>query len=123
MAARTPEEVNRLFVEALNAGDLAGLVALYEPHASLMPSPGRLVEGTAGIRESLAGFLAGKPKMSLTTRLVAKSGGLAVTAAKWELSMTDGKPSTMTGQSMEVVRCQSDGRWLYAIDLPFGTAA
>jgi ketosteroid isomerase-like protein len=29
----------------------------------------------------------------------------------------------MTGQSVEVVRRQPDGRWLFAIDLPFGTGA
>jgi ketosteroid isomerase-like protein len=56
---------------------------------------------------------------------VAQSGDLAVLTAKWELSMTgqDGKPAQMTGQSMEVVRRQSDGRWLFVIDLPFGANA
>ena len=34
MAARTPDEIDRLFAQALNAGDLDGLVALYEPQAS-----------------------------------------------------------------------------------------
>jgi uncharacterized protein (TIGR02246 family) len=125
MNARTPEDTDRLFAEALNAGKLDDLVALYEPQATLMPSPGKLVAGTTAIRESLAGFLAGKPRMSLTPRLVAQGGDVAVVTAKWELSVTgpDGKPATMTGQSVEVVRRQADGRWLFAIDLPFGVGA
>ena len=125
MAARTPKDVDRLFAEALNAGNLDALVALYEPQATLMPSPGTLVTGTAAIHESLAGFLAGKPTMSLSARLVAQSGELAVTSAKWELAMTDpdGKPATMTAQSVEVVRRQPDGSWRAVIDLPFGTGA
>ena len=90
-----------------------------------MPSPGTLVSGTAAIRESLSGFLAGKPKMTLTAKVVAQSGDLAVTSAKWQLSMTglDGKPANMTGESVEVVRRQTDGTWRAVIDLPFGAGA
>jgi len=125
MTARTPEDLDRQFAEALNSGNLDALVALYEPQAALTPMPDKLVSGTAAIRESLAGFLAGKPHITLTPRLVAQSGDVAVVTAKWELSMTgpDGKPANMTGQSVEVVRRQSDGRWLFAIDLPFGVGA
>jgi uncharacterized protein (TIGR02246 family) len=125
MAARTPEDVDRLFVQALNAGRIDELVALYEPQATLMPSPGKLVTGTAPIRESLAQFVAGKPKMTLTPRLIAQTGDLAVIGSKWDLSMTDpdGKPAQMKGESVEVVRRQADGRWLFAIDLPFGPSA
>jgi len=125
MSARTPQDVDRLFAEALNAGQLDALVALYEPQGTLMPSPGKLVTGTAAIRESLAGFLAGKPKMTITARLVAQSGDLAVTSAKWEMSMTgpDGKAANMTGESVEVVRRQDDGSWRVVIDLPFGAVA
>jgi uncharacterized protein (TIGR02246 family) len=125
MAARTPEDLDRLFAEALNAGSLDALVALYEAKATLMPAPDKLVTGSAAIRESLGGLLAGKPKMALTPRLVSQTGDLAVVTAKWELSMTghDGKPVKGTGQSVEVLRRQPDGRWLFAIDLPFGTGA
>ena len=124
MPAKTPEDTDRLFAEALNAAKLDDLVALYEPQATLMPSPGKLVTGAAAIREALAQFVAGKPKMSLTPKIVAQSGDLAVVTANWQLAMTgpDGKPAKMTGQSVEVVRRQADGRWLFVIDLPFGVA-
>jgi hypothetical protein len=32
MTPRTPEDVDRLFGEHMNAGDLDALVGLYEPH-------------------------------------------------------------------------------------------
>jgi uncharacterized protein (TIGR02246 family) len=125
MAARTPEDVDRLFVDALNAGRIDDLIALYEPQATLMPSPGKLVTGSAAIRESLQQFIAGKPKMTLHPRLIAQTADLAIIGSKWQLSMTgpDGKPAQMQGESVEVVRRQSDGRWLFAIDLPFGPNA
>jgi len=125
MPAHTPEEIDSLFAQALNAGNVDALVALYEPQASLMPSPGTLVAGTAAIREALAAFVAGKPAMQIAPRLVSQSGDLAVVTAKWQLAMTgqDGKPAQMQGQSVEVVRRQSDGRWLFVIDLPFDVEA
>jgi uncharacterized protein (TIGR02246 family) len=125
MPANTPEDTDRLFAEALNASRIDDLVALYEPHATLMPSPGKLVTGSSAIREALAPFIAAKPKMSLKPKVVAQSGDLAVVTAAWDLAMTgqDGKPANMTGQSVEVVRRQSDGRWLFVIDLPFGASA
>ncbi len=125
MPAKTPEDTDRQFAQALNAGRIDDLVELYEPQATLMPSPGKLVTGAVAIREALAQFVAGKPKMSLTPKVVAQSGDLAVVTAKWELAMTgpDGKPANMTGQSVEVVRRQVDGRWLFVIDLPFGAEA
>lgn len=124
MAAHRPEDVDKEFAQALNAGDLDALTAIYEAQATLMSSPGTLVTGTAAIREALAGFVAGKPKMTLSAKLVAQCGELAVTSAKWELAMTgpDGKPTQMSAQSVEVVRRQPDGTWRAVIDLPFGTA-
>ena len=125
MAARTPAEVDLLFAQALNAGNLDALVSLYEAQAALMPSPGNLVAGTAAIREALAAFVAGKPHITLTPRVVSQSGELAVVTAKWQLAVTgpDGKRANMEGQSVEVVRRQSDGSWRFAIDLPFGVNA
>jgi uncharacterized protein (TIGR02246 family) len=125
MAARTPEELDTLFGRALNAGDLDALVALYEPQASLMPSPGKVVVGAPAIREALAAFVGAKPRITLTPRLVSQAGDLALVTAKWELGLNgdDGKPAKMHGQSVEVVRRQADGTWRFAIDMPFGVEA
>ena len=125
MHARTAEEIDTLFVKALNEGDIDALVSLYEPQASLMPSPGKVVSGTSAIRDVLAGFLAAKPSMTMTARTLADTGDVALVSASWQMSMTgpDGKPATMIGRSVEVVRRQADGRWLFAIDFPFGTDA
>ena len=122
MAARTPEDLDRLFAGAMNAGNLDALVALYEPQASLTPAPGKVAVGIDAIREALGGFLDGRPKMALSPRVVARSGDLALLTSKWELAMTgpDGKPAQMRGQSVEVARRQPDGNWLFAIDLPLG---
>ena len=43
-------------------------------------------------------------------------------SGQWQLGMTgpDGKPVELAGRSVEVVRREPDGRWLFAIDEPFG---
>jgi len=106
----------------MNAGNQDGLVELSESDACLTPAPGKVVVGIDAIREALRGFLDGKPKMTLSPRVVARSGDLALLTSKWELSMTgaDGKPAKMGGQSVEIARRQPDGNWLFAIDLPLG---
>jgi ketosteroid isomerase-like protein len=98
---------------------------LYEPQAALMPSPGNVVIGTAAIREALAGFLAAKPTITTSGKLVAQTGDIALLANQWTLALTgpDGKPTTMSGNAVEVARRQPAGHWLFAMDMPFGMDA
>jgi len=122
MPARKPEELDRLFATAMNAGDLDALVALYEPEAIIVPTPGQTAAGTAAIREALSAFVAMKPAVTLTARTLAQAGDIALISARWELAGTgpDGAPVRMAGQSAEVARRQPDGSWLFVIDNPWG---
>jgi uncharacterized protein (TIGR02246 family) len=121
MPARAPEELDKLFISAMNAGDLEAVVALYEPNASLASQPGQVVTGTAAIREALRGFLARKPKFTAEARPTVHAGELAMTSLRWQLTATgpDGSPISMTGHSAEVARRQPDGSWRFVIDNPF----
>ena len=122
MPARKPEELDVLFVQAFNAGDIEAMMKLYEPAASLTPQPGQIVSGTKALREALSGFVAMKPRMTLEARTLAEAGGIALTTSKWVLEGTgpDGKPMKAEGQSAEVARRQPDGTWLFVIDNPHG---
>jgi uncharacterized protein (TIGR02246 family) len=122
MPVRHPEELDRLFAAALNAGDLEALMKLYEPEATLTPEPGKVVAGASAIREALSGFLAAKPRMTIANKVLAQTGDIALVTAQWQLSGTgpDGKPMMLSGQSVEVCRRQADGSWLFAIDTPWG---
>ena len=57
MPAREPEQLHSLFEQAFNAGDMAALMALYEPDAALIPQPGVTVQGSAAIGDALRWFL------------------------------------------------------------------
>ena len=124
MPARRPEDLHRLFAEALNAGDADAVMALYEPGASLVPQPGQVATGTEAIRAALDGFLALKGTVSVETRRVLAVGDLALLYGQWRLTGTapDGSPLDLGGRDVEVARRQPDGTWLYVIDDPYGDA-
>ncbi len=100
-------------------------MALYEPHATLVPQQGNPVKGKEAIRTGLAGLIALKPKITMNVFQVLQAGtDLAVLYNDWSATGTgpDGTPITMTGKAIEVVRRQPDGTWLFAVDDPFGRA-
>ena len=121
MPAMNPVELDQLFGEALNSGNLQSLLDLYEPDASFNPVPGQEVHGKEAIREALEGFIAMKPKITMTTKVLAQTADVALCTGNWHLTGTgpDG-PMDMNGQSVEVARKQSDGSWLFIIDNPYG---
>jgi uncharacterized protein (TIGR02246 family) len=123
MAARTPEDCDRLFAQYLNAGNLDALVSLYEARASFVPQEGATVHGLAGIREALAGVVAMKPKLTMNvTKVVAAGDDLAVLYNDWTMTATgpDGAAVNGSGKAIEIVRRQADGTWRFAVDDPFG---
>ena len=124
MPARTPEEVHKLFTQYFSAGDIDAMVSLYEPAAVLLPQPGQKVSGHAAIKDALAAFLAMKGKFQMAPPKVIQTSDIAIAFADWTLDAVgaDGSPIKLSGQTSDVVRRQPDGRWLIAIDSPFGPA-
>lgn len=123
MPARRPEECDTLLIEALHADDIEAAVALYEPDASFVLQSGEGITGRQAIREAMRAFLALKPKFSMEVNAV-HNGDLALLRSQWSLNGTgaDGKPVAMSGKSIEVVRRQADGTWLFVIDDPNGVS-
>lgn len=108
--ARTPEDLTRLFVERANAGDAAGLAAIYEEHAVMAYPPGRVTVGREAIRVLWESILANRPyfepEASLPTLV---SGDIALTATA---------PKDGAGARAQVARRQPDGTWLRLLDQP-----
>jgi len=124
MPANKPEECDILIEKALNGRDLEAAVALYEPNASFVLASGEVITGRDAIREALKGFLAFE-EIRFTRGISATQSGdgsLAMLRAAWTATAPgpDGKPVTVTGKNVEVVRRQSDGTWLFVIDNPRG---
>ena len=108
--AHEPDDLTRLFVERANAGDAAGVAALYEPEAVMAYPPGEITMGRDGIRALWEQILANaptfKPEPPLPTLV---SGDIALTST----ISRDG-----TGVRAQVARRQADGTWMRLLDQP-----
>ena len=120
MPIHQPEELPELAVQAINAGDVDTLVALFEPEACMSPEPGQVITGTQAIREALSGFLAMKPKLTQEVKTLSQTSDIALITANSHLTGTspDGNPVDRRVQSVIVLRRQPDGTWLVVIDNP-----
>jgi ketosteroid isomerase-like protein len=107
--AERPEQIGQLFLECLNAGDLEGLMSLYEEGAVLANSSGTFLIG----HEQIRGFYRSLISRKLTFEPGVQSvplvqGGLALTSTR----IPNGDVTA------EVARKQADGSWRWVLDQP-----
>lgn len=107
--ATEPNDLGKYFIERANAGDVDGLVALYEPDAVVAFPPGSVATGHAEIRKMYEQFVAVAPVLTPGRQQPALvSDDLAMTVAK-----------QVNGDvTVEIARRQPDGTWLWAVDQP-----
>jgi hypothetical protein len=102
-----PQHLERLLVARQNAGDVDGMVALFEPGAVIDCGDGRLVRGLEAIRSFYVETIASGRKFAFGEQRPALiCGDLALTSTR----LADGDVTS------EVARRQSDGTWLWVID-------
>jgi ketosteroid isomerase-like protein len=105
--AISPNDLEKLFVERANAGDLSGLLALYEKNAVLDNGKGEVATGQDQIWAFLEGFLADCPQLDSSDQAPALvSGDLALTSSR----LANGEITA------EIARRQGDGSWLWVVD-------
>ena len=124
MAATTPQDMLDDFLAKFNAGDVEGVLAHYESDAAFVDEPGKVVQGTDALRESLNKFLSMKPTLTLVKTETILAGDIGSNYAKWTITGTgpDGEPVSMEGVAIDVIRRQPDGSWKMVIDNPWGPA-
>ena len=108
--AMRPEEITGLFVERSNAGDAAGVAALYEQDAVMAYPPGGQTRGRQAIRALWEKVLAGGPRFEPEPPLPTLVSG--------DIALTSSIAKDGTGVRVQVVRRQPDGSWLRLLDQP-----
>jgi ketosteroid isomerase-like protein len=112
MGAKQPGELSQLFAKYVGAGDIDGVVSLYEPNAASPDEAGNVHSGLDAIRAAMKPFTDMKPDLNCDARKVVEAGDVALIHNYWSM------PGT-TGHAIEIARRQADGSWLYVIDDPF----
>jgi uncharacterized protein (TIGR02246 family) len=122
--ATSPAHLMSLFARRAAAGDVDGLMALYEPGAVFEPQLGTVLRGPDAIRAALTAFAAMRPRIEYTGEAdCVIVDDIAIVANTWTVTGTlrDGGTHRETGLSADVLRRQPDGSWLILIDQPRGT--
>ena len=105
--ARDPQELERLLIDRQHAGDVDGMVSLFEPQAVVDCGEGKFLHGHADIRRYFTEIVASGRKFARGVQQPALiCGDLALTSTR----LPDGSVTA------EVARRQRDGTWLWAID-------
>jgi uncharacterized protein (TIGR02246 family) len=123
--ATSPAHLMLLFAERAAAGDVDGLLALYEPEGVFEPRLGTVLRGTDQIRPALTEFAALAPKIEYVGDPdCVIVDDVAIVANTWTMTgrLPDGTTVREGGLSADVLRRQGDGSWLILIDQPRGTA-
>jgi ketosteroid isomerase-like protein len=107
--AQQPDDLPRLFLERANAGDVEGLVALYEPTAVLAFPPGHLSVGHDQIRRTYQQLLATRPTFT--------AGPQAPTLRNGDYALTSTALPT-GGATAEGAHRQPAGTWRWILDNP-----
>jgi uncharacterized protein (TIGR02246 family) len=112
------EEGDKAFQDAVNSGDLEGVVNWYEPNAVFVPEPNQVFRGRDEIRKAFAGFMDMEPKLHLNLKSLHHAEDIALGVYEWSLDGKgpEGNPASVGGETAVVFRRQADGRWLLLID-------
>jgi ketosteroid isomerase-like protein len=106
-AAHDPQDLERFLIARQRAGDVEGMVALFEPQALVDCGEGRSLRGREEIRQYFVEIVASGRKFARGEQQPAMvCGDLALTSTR----LPDGSVTA------EVARRHSDGTWLWAID-------
>ncbi len=102
-------KLTQAWEKAYNAGDAAGVAALYGKDATVMPPNAEPASGSSAIRTFFDGDVKSGAKNALTIQDVTGSGDYAVETGKWVATSADGKHLDH-GQYVTVYK-KADGGW------------
>jgi ketosteroid isomerase-like protein len=110
IARKAIEANSKIFIDAFNKGDAAGVAALYAMDAKLLPPNEKLVEGQENIQTFWGrAATAGVKMVSLTTSDVTASGVYAIETGKFVTTMPTASGGTTTDEGKFVVVWQRQG--------------
>ncbi|WP_128331483.1 DUF4440 domain-containing protein [Apibacter sp. HY039] len=118
----SPDQMNQCFADAYNSGDLNRINALFEKEAKIVKYNGDIISGFEKMNEEHLNLLKLGGKMTSVNKYCIETEDIAMLRADWKIETKNEKSEdiTITGSSVELIRRQKDGTWLYIVDNPFG---
>lgn len=123
MSGQTPLEAVEQLIRAINDQDVELAVSQYEPGGALVRGSREVAMGVGALRNAFEGIK--ERGLIVTTKRykVIEAGDIALYCLEWSGNETapDGSSVQIGGKSTDVLRRQSNGGWLIALDNPMGT--
>ena len=119
-----PAKLPVLFQDALNAGDVDGVLALFAPGAGMRTVAGEHIAGAEALRAEIGGTVAARGRLTNVQRHTVVGAETALLVTDWTLEIDgpDGERIAPTGTTANVARRGTDGGWRFAVLNPLGTA-
>ena len=117
-----PQDWPALFTRRLNAGDLDGVVALYDPDARFVTESGETFVGRDQVRRVVAGLTEAKTRMQSKVVQAVAAGDVAVLYTDFQGTTVgpSGETVEVNQKAIEVLRRQPDGSWRILVGDPWG---
>ena len=115
-----PQDLPRLYAEAMAASDIETIVSFYAPNAILMTPEGPVAAGTDDIRALMTRNFAGGARLSMRFNQAQLDGGNghAVMVWDWVLAAAlEGQATQRRVRTMMYLKQGADGAWLIAADM------
>ncbi|MEY9872502.1 uncharacterized protein (TIGR02246 family) [Streptacidiphilus sp. MAP12-33] len=119
-----PARLPILFQDALNAGDVDAVLALFAPDAGMRTVTGETVTGAEALRAEIGGTVAARGRLTNVQRhtLVGADTALLVTDWTMEIDGPAGARVAPTGTTANIARRSTDGGWRFTLLNPLGLA-
>lgn len=108
------------YTQAVVAGDVDAVVAVYTENAVLLPPNTAMVQGRAAIRAASEADTLVTQELTLTSAEIDGRGDVAFDRGTWTwtgLAADTAEAVTETGNYLVIARKQADGSWLWAVDI------
>ena len=119
-----PAAFPEAFEDALNAGDMERITALYDDAAVLRTQAGETASGPDAVRSEMGRLISAGASIANTLRHVVRHGDTALIIVDYVLRLSGpaGAPITVRGAATNVLRLQPGRGWRMIIANPQGTA-
>ena len=119
-----PARLPFAFEDALNAGDVEAILALFSPDATMRTPAHEVLTGSDELRGEIVRTVAAGAHLTNRARFCLIGDDTALVIVDWTLEATapDGTRATSTGTTANVARRSADGTWRFTVLNPLGTA-
>ncbi|MEN2740614.1 nuclear transport factor 2 family protein [Microbacterium sp. X-17] len=110
--ASSAGQVEDIFHDAVNAGDLEAAVSIYTSETVFVQGD-TLIRGVDELRNRISSFVLAKPEMREVSRRLTEFDDYVYSEVDWEVARTDenGAVVRTAGTDAHILRRQPDGTW------------